>query len=206
MKKLNKRTQQIERRNIISSVFIGILIGLAYSEMVPAIRDSFHSRGITFGTSMLCLIFFTTSMRFFIGNQLHLVSSTMTKLPGKIWFYDFCIIVIETTILIFLGGVCSVELSLNARIGFVELLLTLYVIDIVWTGSQWILGKLFLSWRRPFIPWAWAILNTSLVIGIVILGIIGKDFYTFLMLGLLGILNTIAFVVDVMLVDSYDLL
>ena len=105
-----------------------------------------------------------------------------------------------------MGGVCSIELSHNSRIGFVELLLTLYVIDIIWTGFQWILGKLFLFWRRPFIPCDWAILNTSLIMGIIILGIVGRDFYTVVNLSLLGILNTVAFVVDVILVNYYELL
>jgi hypothetical protein len=201
----DERTQQVERRNFISSVFIGILIAVAYQEMVPPVRNSVRANGITLGTSVLFLVFFLTSMRFFIGNQFHLVSSSLARLPGKIWFYDFTVIVIQTAILIFMGGICSLESCVNARIGFVDLLLVLYIIDVLWISSQWALGKLLSSWQRPFIPWAWAILNTALVVGMVILRMVERDFYCPVSLGWLGALNTIAFVIDVVLVDYYGL-
>lgn len=206
MTKINERKQQIERRNIISSVFVGILFGLAYAEMVPSVRASILSKGITFDTSILFVIFFLTSIRFFIGNQLHLVSTRLVKLPGKIWFYDFIVIVIQTIVLIFLGSICSYESCINAKIGFFGLLVVLCLVDIVWICTQWLLGQLFSSWQRPFIPYAWAILNSSLVVGILLVIWIVKNSYSFIALCLLAILNVIAFIVDVILVDHYDLL
>jgi len=145
-------------------------------------------------------------MRFFIGNQLHLISKTLASMSGKVWFYDLMVIILQTVALIFLGGVSSVEASRTARIDFVEILIALYAIDVLWITSQWALGKIFPSWRREFIPWAWGILNTVLIVCMTLLWLIVDDLYSSTGLIWLGILNGVAFVVDVILVDYYDIL
>lgn len=204
MSSLNK--QQIERRNLLSSIFVVILIGLAYGEMIPLVRESVRSLGITLGTSILVVIFFLTSMRFFMGNQLHLMSEALVRMKGGVWFYDLIFIILQTVVLIFLGGVSSVEVSRNVQIGFSEFLIVLYALDVLWIISQWMLGKILHNWQREFIPWAWAILNTVLIVGMVLVRIITGSAYSDAEILWLGALNGVGFIVDVMLVDYYDVL
>ncbi len=130
------------RRNVISSVFVSVLIGLAFQEMILPVRDSVRTAGITLGTTIYFSIFFLTSMRFFIGNQLHLISDNLLHMKGTVWFYDLFWIIVQTTALIFLGGVSSVEANRASKVGFVDLLVVLYACDVLWIVSQWVLGKL----------------------------------------------------------------
>jgi hypothetical protein len=206
MKISNAKKQQIEKRNLLSSIFVVIIIGLAYQEMVTPIRESIRSSGITLGTIIMFSIFFLTSMRFFMGNQLHLMSEALVKMEGEVWFYDLIIIILQTVVMVFLGGVSSVEVNRSVKIGFIELLIALYAIDVLWVISQWGLGKILPSWRREFIPWAWCILNTSLIIWMIVVALMMNDLYSNAGLLWLGILNGMAFVVDVILIDYYKVL
>jgi hypothetical protein len=207
MSKTDRKKEKTERRNVLSSIFVVILIGLAYQEMVTPVRESVRANGITLGTSIIFFIFFMTSMRFFIGNQLHLMSDGLLKLKGRVWFYDLLCIILQTTILVFLGGVSSVQASRSAKIGFVGLLIVLYSADVLWILSQWLLGIVFKKgWRRDFIPWGWFILNIILVACMLMLYFTGRDLYSDTLLIWLGILNGVAFIVDVILVDYYDVL
>jgi hypothetical protein len=140
------KKQQTEKRNLLSSFFITVLIGLAYQEMITPVRDSVRASGITSGTSLLMAVFFLTSIRFFMGNQLHLVSKSMINMPGIVWFYDLMVIICQSVVLILLGGVSSVEANHNIKIGFMDLLIALYAIDVVWIASQWLCGKIWQSW------------------------------------------------------------
>lgn len=199
------RKLQIEKRNLLSSIFMVMLIGLAYQEMVAPVRESLRLSGITLGIVLLFSIFFMTSMRFFMGNQLHLLSDSLVRMKGKVWLFDLMVIIFQTTIMVFWGGVCSVEVSRNAKIGFVDYLIALYCVDVLWITSQWTFGKFLKDWKRSFIPWAWGVLNLILIICIAILRLI-VDIYSDVGLILLTILNGVAFIVDVMLVDYYDVL
>lgn len=202
MGKPNK--QQVEKRNLLSSFFVTLLIGLAYQEMIAPVRASVRTYGIKADTFLLMGIFFLTSMRFFVGNQLHLLSDSLAALPGLVWFYDLMVIIAQSVVLIFMGGVSSAEINHTVQVGFVPLLLVLYSIDVVWIVSQWGLGKLFPSWNRSFIPWDWALLNFALIISIALLSLFVKDLYSGYGVGILFVLNLIAFIVDVVLVDYYD--
>lgn len=195
-----------EKRNIISSIFIAMLIGLAYAETFPPVRESVRTYGLTLGTIILFFVFFLTSMRFFIGNQLHLLSETCVQMRGDMWLYDFLVITFQTLILCFLGSLSSVNINYQVQIDFVDLLIFLYAVDIAWIISQKVLGILFHSWKREFIPWAWAILNVLLVISIVVLRLTVSDIYSNTGLIWLGILNVIAFISDIMLIDHYDII
>ncbi len=197
---------KIEKRNLLSSIFVTLLIGLAYQEMVTPVRDSLRSAGFTFGTIALFAIFFLTSMRFFIGSQLHLLSEGLLKMKGEVWFFDFVVIVLEMVVLVFLGGVASVEASRLARIDFAGLLAGLYALDVLWIASQWAAGRLFPAWRRDFIPWAWAILNLVLVAILLVLPVVIPDLYSALGLTLLLLVNAAAFLIDVFLVDYFEVL
>jgi|SRR3989339_1022328 len=138
-------TTIVERRNIIASIFIAMLIGLAYAEMFVPVRESIKSHGLTAGTLLLGFIFFFTSMRFFIGNQLYLLSENVVKMRGDMWLYDFIVITFQTLLLcfFFLGGLSAVDINRHVTIDFVDLLIVLYVlyvVDIAWIFSQWLLG------------------------------------------------------------------
>jgi hypothetical protein len=196
----------LEKRNIISSVFIAMLIGLAYAEMFPPIRESVRAHGLTLGTIILFFIFFMTSMRFFVGNQLHLLSESCLRMRGDMWLYDFLIITYQTLILCFLGGLSSVAINYRVQIDFVDLLIFLYAVDIVWIVSQKLFGLFFKGWNREFIPWAWAILNGLLVVGIVVLRLLIDDIFSNQGLIWLGVLSGVAFILDIILIDHYDII
>lgn len=201
---LEAKKKQAEKRYLVSTFFVALLIGLAYQEMVAPVREAVRASGITFSTFALVAIFFFVSVRFFIGNQLHLLSDGLAKLPGLVWLYDLMIIIIQCVVLVFMGGDSTVAQNQNAVIDFVDLLITLYVIDVLWIISQWVLGKILPSWKRGFLPWVWGVLNAVLVIFILILrSIVGDVYSTTGLMWLFG-LNFIAFVVDVVLVDYYD--
>jgi hypothetical protein len=196
-----------DRRNVISSIFVAVLIGIGFQETVSPVRQSFRGSGVTLATMTLLVVFFLTSLRFFIGNQLHLMNESLMLMPGGMWFYDFSVVVLQCTVLIFLGGNASIEQNEKARIDFIALLIILYCIDIVWIMSQWALGKVKESLQRKFVPWAWCILNTALTASITIIRLLaGDNPYSDIAMVLFLICNLIAFVVDVILVDYYDVI
>jgi hypothetical protein len=200
------KEQQIEKRNLLSSFFITLLIALAYQEMITPVRESVRASGITLGTSLLVAVFFLTTMRFFVGNQLHLLSDSLVRMPGLVWLYDLMVIIIQSVVLVFLGGVSSVEVNRSITIDFVHLLIALYIIDVAWIISQCVLGKIMSPWQREFIPWAWAILNSVLVVCIIMLNFLISDLYSTIGLIWLFVLNLVGFLVDVVLVDYYNAL
>jgi hypothetical protein len=202
----NATKEQTEKRNLLSSFFITVLIGLAYQEMITPVRDSIRHSGITLGTSLLMAVFFLTSIRFFIGNQLYLVDKSLIDMPGLVWFYDLMFIIIQSVLLIFLGGVSSVEANRDTKIGFLELLIALYIIDVVWIISQWLIGKILQSWRRKEIPSPWAYLNAGSVFFMLVLNSLVMDLYTIGGLLFLFVINLGAFVIDIILVDRYKTL
>ena len=141
-----------------------------------------------------------------MGNQLHLLGAGLAKMPGLVWLYDLGVIIIQSVVLTFLGGVSSLEVNRSISIGFVELLITLYAIDVLWIVSQSAIGKLAKSWKRDFIPWVWSILNTVLIICILLLQTFLRDVYSTLGIVILFAINLIAFIIDVVLVDYFDAL
>lgn len=202
----NHVKSQTEKRKTLSSIFISILIGFAFQEMIFTLRQSILESGITFGSSLLAATFFFVAMRFFIGNQLHLQSKNLEEVSGFAWLYDLMVIIAQSVALIFLASLSSIKSSRETNFGFFEVLIFLYVIDIVWIISQWLLNKAFSNWRREFIPWAWAILNSVLVFFIVGTNLVMKQIYSDATLLVLLALNVVGFIVDVVLVDYYDMI
>jgi len=204
--KLSSPRSPAEKRNLISSVFIGLLLALAYQEMVPPARESFRAEGLSAGLLILLLIFFLTTMRFFIGAILHLVSDSLLSLGGGHWFIDFMVISLEMTLVIFMGGLTSVAANREAKLDFFVLLVFLYAVDVLWIAGQSIAGKLRYSWRRPFIPSGWAYLNSALIVGMVLIRLAFQDPFSSWAIVLLGMANVAAFVIDVILIDHYRVL
>jgi hypothetical protein len=195
--------RQIDKRNLISSFFITVLIGIAFKEMIDTIKNPIINNGITINNSFLGLTFFLVSIRFFIGNQLHLFSDSFLKTPGLLWLFDLIVIIAESIILIFLGGLCIVDKNLNIRIGFKEFLVMLFSIDVFWVFTQWLFGKIIKTWERITIPWDWAKLNGILLVLLLLSDIIFDNIYSDLGLVFLMITNLIAFIFDVILIDHY---
>lgn len=199
-----EKVKRADKRNLLSSFFITLLIGLAYQEMIAPVRVSLRASGLTYGTVVLVIVFFLTSIRFFVGNQLHLLSEELAKISGFIWLYDLMMIIIQSMILVILGGISSIEESRVAFLSFHKLLIFLYAVDVVWIASQRILGWCRNTWCRTIIPTAWAYLNTSLIIGILLIAYCVGDMHSTHGLTGLLILSVIGFIIDIALLDIYD--
>lgn len=196
--------RQIEKRNLLSSFFVTVLIGIAFQEMINTIKVPIINDGITINNSFLGITFFLVSIRFFIGNQLHLFSESFLKSPGLLWLFDLIVIIVQSIILIFLGGLCIVSKNINTNIGFIQFLVILFSIDVFWLFAQWLMGKLVKKWKRRSIPWEWAKLNGVLLIFLIFINVIIADVYSDLGLVFLMTANLIAFIIDVILIDHYD--
>ena len=202
----NLKVLKAEKRNLLSSFFITLLIGIAYQQMITTVDTSIRVNGITIENILLILTFFFISMRFFIGNQLHLLSDAFLRLPGLVWIYDLMVIIVQSMIFIFLGGYVTVGANANSGIGFIELLIMLYSVDVGWISSQWLLGKYYPRWKREFVPKEWAILNFALVVIMVCVFILFDNLYCLGGVALIFIINLLGFIIDVVLIDHYEII
>jgi hypothetical protein len=196
--------QPRKKRDILSSVFIAALTAIAFHEAFITIHEVVLQHGISWSLVALSGIFFATSLRFFIGNQVHLINRKILK-RGIVWFYDFMVIMLEGIMLIFLGLFISPEFSTGASIGFFDALFFLYTIDIIWILTQWLAGKKFPLWKRETCPWTWAILNIFLILGILLTKWIIGDLYSSLGLLVMFIINVAASIIDLS-ADTYKIL
>lgn len=195
------------RRTLISSFFITLLIGIAFKFSVGPIWGIFERTRISLSIEwLLPYIFILTAIRFFIGNQLHLLKlEESPNLLGWIWLFDFSFIFLESFILIFVGKSCSLSITLLGRKVFFFFIGVLLFLDVFWILLQGIFGLLNKKWVREIWPWAWGVLNFISGIVLIILAqgdILYKDSGIILM----GILLTIAAIIDVFLIDYYGLL
>ena len=195
----------VEKRHLISSLFIAMLLAIAYQEMLNPVRDSVRASGVKPVTIFLALSFLLTSIRFFIGNQLHLLSESTNNIRGDVWLFDFMFIIIQSIFICFLGGASSEEVNRITHINFYNILIILYALDVLWIALQAILGKAIAAWQRPSIPWAWAALNTSLLIGTLLIQWSFSDLFGFQSLATLLLLNIAGFTIDMILLDQYHL-
>jgi hypothetical protein len=213
---------RIERRHKIAELLLVVFLAVAFEEMAGPVLESIKRDGIHWETVLLFSIFFFTSIRFFIGCQLHLLNEELLR-NGGMWFYDLMWIISEMTLLIFLGGVSTVEASRSSHVGFVKILVVLYLFDVVWIVSQLALGaiipgwnrkrtasktdwraKFFPSWQISQVPWEWAVLNTVLLAGMFILHQFVPDVYSLPSLIGLATLNVAGFVIDIIFTDFTD--
>ncbi len=204
--KPNLRMPQTEKRNLLASVFVTVMIGIAYQEMLPPVRESIRVNGFTIQTVILFAIFFMTSIRFFIGNQLQMVNDSLSKLPGLVWLYDLIVVIFQCILFTFMAGVMTVDANRAAKINFFFFLIGIYAIDVLWIATQWLMGLFFRRWRRSFIPWAWAVLNLCLVIAMLWTSVVIKDPFSDTSMEIMFGINLIGFLVDVILVDVYDVI
>lgn len=195
---------QARRRSEVSTLFIGFLIGIAISEAISPAWKALNSSGFTVSSVALFAIFLMTVIRFFIGYQLHLMDEKLLSMKGSVWFFDFTFIVFETIILIFMAEVCTIEAGNLARYKFVEMLIWLLAADVLWAllqqGASWFLSE----WKRRVL-WGWGISGFLMIGAIGGIRCLTHDLYSRSALILLIILNAIAFIVDLRLIDHYGL-
>jgi hypothetical protein len=186
-----------------------MLIALAYAEMVQPVKASVVRDGFTLGTSLLVFVFFITTIRVWIGNELYLREPAVIDQSGRWWLFDFMVIVVESMIFVFVATICSESAARQARVGFVELLLVLYVVDILWVLSMWLRQVLRRkSHPKPAIkvPWWWAGQNVLLVVLTGLPWLWTGEFYTPQMLVWLAVTHLAAFIHSVILYDFAGLL
>ena len=203
-----------EKRNLLVDVLLAALIAIAYQEMITTVRASVQEQGLRWGTGNLAIIFSLTTLRFLIGNQMYLIDKKVQELPGLLWFFDLCVITLQTVIMVFLGGLSSAEVNSPIALqkpatgfhpSFFDLLGLLLVIDMLWILTLWL--------RKRYIPeldfrWGWFCLN-----GFVLLCLLGcycrwgrVGLYSSPGLAWLVAANAIAFVWDVILLDISGLI
>jgi len=155
--------QALERRALVAEIGVVVLLGVAFGEMARSVGQSLDEGGVTVGLVCLFLIFFTTSLRFGIGDHLYLNSAARSEPSWPFWLSDFVVIAFEVVILIFLGGSATVELVKTSKFGFFPLLITLYAVDFAWvvfTMARQALAKAS-SGEAPLLQWA--VLDVAMV-------------------------------------------
>jgi hypothetical protein len=195
-----------EQRTFIVSILVAAMTGIAFQEMVVGVGDDFRRGLLDIETVLLAGVFCLTAIRFFVGAALHLTTGDLLDATGFVWMYDLLFILFETLLLIFLGGSSSIVRSNG---GFTLILVLLLVTDMLWVASQWAIGRVDGRFRRRRIPWEWFWINAATVTAIVLSQAITmpQGVYGGLWgVVTLGVINVIAFVVDLFTVDQYGLL
>ncbi len=158
------------------------------------------------------VIYVATALRFFIGDILHLEEADLTTPEAEVkWFWDFSFIIAECLILIFAGTVTSIYI--DTHVSFVDYLLVLYAVDIIWLSSFPLFHALGQPHRFPklfgrmvrrkhisFLELGWIFINATLAFILWVLGLIWHQHSASnrTLVGLL-VANIVAFCFDVFL-------
>jgi hypothetical protein len=192
------------RRTLISSFFITVLTGLAIEGSIEplwiVLKEGLKSMDLLLG-----YIFFITTIRFFVGNQLHLYDfEKESDLNDFMWILDFLFILSEHILLIFVAKSCSIDISIESHANFFNFILLILLVDIFWISIQFITNVLWVSWKRK-IPWPWFIINYLTILSFLV---ITKYFICYSRIGLIScaIIFTIAAIADLYYVDYCNLL
>lgn len=202
------------RRLLISGVLITGLIAVAYSEPVGTVDKAINTEGVSIESLSLFAVYFLTVLWFFIGDILHLEEDQLTDVKAQVkWFWDMSFIVLECVILIFLGAVTSLEKNADARLGFFDLLVVLFSVDVTWITSMGVLNWLgnrpaapdwFAGlWKRKVVPWGWAALNGAQLVVLLSDDYTANHRFSTGKLWLLVAMSCLAFVVDVFALNYY---
>jgi hypothetical protein len=139
--------------------------------MVSPVRSSVLIDGLSLPTCALIVTFLATTLRFFIGALLHLYDMAQDPLS---WLIDFLVIFFECLIMIFMGGLCSVQANRQSHFGLISLLLMLLVVDVLWIVIiKWLFAIFAGVMRRKVrrrerkAPLVWLLVNTALIVLIV---------------------------------------
>ena len=159
------------------------------------------------------IIYVATVLRFFVGDILHLEKSDLVAPQAELrWFWDISFIVAQCIVLIFAGAVTTVYASDMARVTFVDYLLVLYALDVIWIASVRVGHALGSRDRAPEIvklfirgddmpPVWWALLNILLGLTMWRFGLVARHPHiTNYQLEAVLAANVLAFVADVFLI------
>jgi hypothetical protein len=189
-----------DRRRELASFLVTMLAGIAYGKTFDAGRPF----EVSLESLLLLGSFFLIATRFFIGNLPVLLSGGN---GGMAWFYDLLVITVQSSLLIVLAGVSPVAANLGGDMGFVEWMLALYLMDIVWIASKVLPGRGTLSWREADVPWPWFWLNVILSLATFIFDrwIFEGAMYSRGAIIFLFVSNALGFLFDVLVADQIKL-
>lgn len=190
-----------KKRKNLGTLFLTVLVGLSYPELISTINKPVISGDILLADALLPIVFFFVSVRFYIGNYLLLENDTVESLHGFNWLYDVMIIMLQSLVIIYLAKTASLEASKSSVVGFIDLLVVLYSIDVAWICSQWLFGLIYPTLRRRSIPWGWAVLNAGVVIALFACDALIGNIYSKAGLIAITVINLVGFAVDVVLLD-----
>lgn len=198
------------RRTLISQVLIAGLIAVAYSEPVSPVSQAFDNYGVNIKTFAWVSVYAATVLRFFVGDILHLEKADLVAPEAEVrWFWDIAFIVAQCVVLIFAGALTTIYVSAPAEVSFIDYLLILYGLDVVWivsvhathrVGSSERFGGLFRRMVRDgeMPPVGWAVMNILLGLLLWFLGLakghaLPAEWKLWVVVGA----NALAFVADV---------
>jgi cytosine deaminase len=189
------------------------LIAVAYSEPVTPVTDAFDKHGVNIRTLAWVFVYVATVLRFFIGDILHLEKADLVAPEAEVrWFWDMSFIVSQCIVLIFAGAVTTIYASAESEVSFVDYLLVLYGLDVIWIVSVHASHKIgnaghFRGLFRHMVrdgempPIGWAIMNVILGLLMWKLGLVkGHALPSDLVLSTVVAANVVAFVGDVFLI------
>lgn len=190
-----------ENRNQFAGFLLTVLIGFAFERIAQGIGAALSTPDQVVRVMMLATTFFFVAMRFYIGNLAYIAKQS-SKLAGEVWLYDVMVITLESIAIVLLAGLVLPEEERISHLGFFEMLVILYALDVSWIASQWALGKLFKSsWRRDRDVDGWLLLNLLLLASMALVQASFDDVYSPVAMSLLLAINAVGFIVDLFLID-----
>ncbi|MBZ5511782.1 MAG: hypothetical protein LAN70_11530 [Acidobacteriia bacterium] len=180
-----------ERISHLGELLIVIFYAEAYQQAATIFIEAYHGSGLSLGPVLVFAIFFMVTVRFFVGNHLHLTDKHWNEdLPNpqnqkpenqnhekekkprwaerssrNLYYCDAFFIALESLAMILLGGLGSVKASVNLLVG---LLILISALDVVWICIQLLLN-LNRRWRenRPATHlYNWLLLNVGVIIAL----------------------------------------
>ncbi len=175
-------------RQIVGTVFVGVLYGVAMSQMLATLREAFPTLSPTVYDLMLPIVFVVTSSRFAFGHAFHFVIDKSLRWS---WSLDAGFVFVMSFIMILLGLTASIEASRTASVGFVTLLISLYIVVVVFLAVVLAQKK-----KRKDIHKCWVLINAGATVLMLLVWARSIDFYSPLGLSLVLLINLGAFGLD----------
>ena len=193
----------------LGELLIVIFYAEAYQEAFTKDIECFQKSGLVLRPILLFVIFLTVTVRFFVGNYLHLADERWNeKVSGserwtvlwtrRLYYIDASFIALESLSMILLGSVGSDAHNVSQ---LVIPLILISSVDVLWTGFQWLSKKKF----RPVdvtSRWMWLNIGVILLLGYLLCLFRGQPL-SVATLGWITGINVAAFVVDMIFVNQY---
>ena len=191
------------RKSIVSYFWITTFSVFAAKYAADNIRIIVDQYGIRGSIPHLAIpfVFYLVLIRFSVGNILHIRSLEKKGLSPYIWFYDFLVIFLESSLFLMLG-----MYTLGYDVRFLKFLLILCFVDVFWVVTMM---PHYIKKKRPEpLPWAWALINivSAAYLGATIWCDLPTAFTSQYGQPVLVIWFFATFIIDVILIDHYGLL